>query len=59
MKYEAKVLLIVSCANDAAAKIAVETLKRFLNSGIVRATLVGYGIELLADPIITIEKKKP
>lgn len=57
-KYEAKITLAVSCSNDAAAKRAAETLTKFLGSGIVKGTLIGYGIELLADPVITIEKKK-
>jgi len=33
-------------------------LKKFLDSTIVKATLIGYGISVLAPPEITIARKK-
>lgn len=57
-KYDATIKLTVSCSGDGAAAKAVETLKKFLDSTIVKASLIGYGVTLLAPPDITIAKKK-
>lgn len=58
MDYEVKIKLTVACANDSAAKSAIDTLKKFLSGSLVRSVLIGYGVTPVGDPTITIEKKK-
>lgn len=58
MKYDATIKMVVACDNDAAARTAEAELKKFLSSTIVKITLIGRGITLMADPVVTITKKK-
>jgi hypothetical protein len=56
-KYSVTIRFPASCVTSAAAQNAVEALKKFLDGKIVKASLLGYGIQILGTPEITFEKK--